>query len=96
MAQGVVREALGANGRDVSARVPVRRLARGERGRVVEVSGREALCRRLREIGIDVGTQLEVVQPGNPCMVRIGSTGGRWGLRSADACRVIVERVADE
>ena len=94
MAQGVVQESSEVQGTGAVDRLPVRRLARGERGRIVEISGREALCRRLHEVGIVVGAQVEVVQPGNPCVVRIGSTGGRWGLRSADACRVIVERLA--
>lgn len=61
---------------------------------VVEaVMGGGDLAHRLREMGLRVGAKVQMLQPGNPCLVRLGEQ--RLGLRSAELCGVLVRPEQD-
>lgn len=60
----------------------------GQAGRVIEVLGRVDLVQRLREMGLYDGAQVQMVRPGNPCIVRL--LGQRLGFRTDDLARVMV------
>ena len=58
----------------------------GQRGTVTEVSVSEAAAKRLADLGFLPGARVEMIQPGAPCILRIG--GARVGLGSAHQCRI--------
>jgi ferrous iron transport protein A len=68
--------------------LPLSLLRAGQAGRVVEVLGRVDLVQRLREMGLYDGAQVQMVRPGNPCIVRL--LGQRLGFRTDDLARVMV------
>lgn len=68
--------------------IPINFLARGEVGRVEQLVGNVDDVRRLEEMGIRRGQQVEMLQCGSPCIVRIG--GSRLCFRQADGLGVMV------
>jgi ferrous iron transport protein A len=63
-------------------------LTAGQTAVVETVMGASDDAHRLREIGLRDGATVEMIQPGNPCMVRLG--GHKLGLRSEALCSVLV------
>lgn len=63
-------------------------LAAGQRATVDSVLGTSDETHRLREIGLRDGATVEMIQPGNPCLVRLGHQ--RLGLRSEALASVLV------
>lgn len=51
--------------------LPIQELSVGDRGEVVEVSGNEILITRLAERGLKVGSKLEAILIGDPCLVMV-------------------------
>ncbi len=72
--------------------LPLSLLRAGQVGRVVEVLGRVDLVQRLREMGLYDGAQVQMVRPGNPCIVRL--LGHRLGFRTDDLACVMVRVTA--
>jgi ferrous iron transport protein A len=68
--------------------IPLNLLRRGGRAHVAEVVGSVELVQRMREMGVSQGAELEMVQPGSPCIVRFG--GQKLCIRSDDMFGVLV------
>jgi len=73
--------------------IPLSMLRPGQSGQVSQVRGDGDSVRRLGELGMRAGTRVEMVQRGNPCIVRLGdkqASGGRLCFRDGDLVEVIV------
>jgi Fe2+ transport system protein FeoA len=68
--------------------IPINYLASGEVGRVEQLLGDTEDVRRLEEMGIRRGEDVEMLQPGSPCIIRLG--GSRLCLRQAENLGVMV------
>ena len=62
---------------------PLEGLRSGAWAEVAEVGGEPAWVARLAELGIRAGSRLQVLQPGSPCLLRIGTA--RLSLRADQA-----------
>jgi ferrous iron transport protein A len=63
-------------------------LSAGQTAVVESVLGGAEDTHRLREIGLRDGATVEMIRPGNPCLVRLG--GQKLGLRSEALSHVLV------
>jgi Fe2+ transport system protein FeoA len=54
--------------------IPLSTLRLGQIAEVRQVVGQTEQVRRLEELGIRDGAVLEMVQPGTPCIVRVGAS----------------------
>lgn len=63
-------------------------LSAGQTAVVETVMGGSDDAHRLREIGLRDGAKVQMIQPGNPCLVRLG--GQKLGLRSDALSTVLV------
>ena len=68
--------------------IPLDALRPGEVADVCQIVGQDDQVRRLRELGICDGAQVEMVRCGSPCIVRLGSC--RLCLRYERSLRVLV------
>jgi Fe2+ transport system protein FeoA len=68
--------------------VPLKSLRAGQSGRVARLTGNDDLVHRLRELGLRVGARIQMIQPGNPCIIRL--EGQKFGFRADGAARVMV------
>jgi Fe2+ transport system protein FeoA len=68
--------------------VPLRFLLPGQVAWVDEVVGSSVNVHRLAELGLKPGTAVEVVQPGNPCIIRVA--GSKLCFRDGDLLNVLV------
>jgi ferrous iron transport protein A len=68
--------------------IPVSLLQRGSKAHVAEIVGSMEQVQRMREMGVSQGVELEMVQPGSPCIVRFGSQ--KLCIRSDDSLGVLV------
>jgi len=71
---------------------PLAQIPLGRRVTVREVSGPAAFRRRLLEMGLVPGTELQIVTIaplGDP--LRIAVRGGEWSIRRAEAAHILVE-----
>jgi ferrous iron transport protein A len=69
-------------------------LQPGERGRILEVSGEDAITVRLMEMGLTDGEEIELIGRaplGDP--LEFAVRGYRLSLRSEEARRISIERV---
>ncbi len=71
---------------------PLECLRPGEWAEVCDIAGEPGWVGRLAELGLRVGTRVQMLRDGSPCLLRIG--GGRLSLRS-DVLQVLV-RAVDE
>lgn len=71
--------------------VPLDVLATGDWAEVAEVTGEPQWVCRMAELGLRIGCQLQVVQAGCPCLLRIG--GGRLCLRGTAPEHILVRPV---
>lgn len=69
--------------------LPLDLLSPGERARVVDIDGEPELVHRLKELGIQEGTELQLVQSGNPCIIAIDNQ--RFSFRGENAAAILVE-----
>lgn len=69
--------------------LPLEALGTGDWADVADVSGEPQWVGRLGELGIRVGSRLQVLQSGCPCLVKIG--GSRLSLRGADSGQILVQ-----
>jgi ferrous iron transport protein A len=68
--------------------IPLNHLGAGQSGCVGLVLGGADQVHRLEEIGLRDGTQVEMVQPGTPCIIRLA--GHKLCFRGDDLLRVMV------
>jgi ferrous iron transport protein A len=68
--------------------VPLPFLVSGEPAQVDEVMGEPADVHRLAELGLKPGAAVEMVQPGNPCIIRLA--GSKLCFRETDLLSVLV------
>ncbi len=73
-----------------SALIPLGFLGAGQQGRIGEVFGPGDLVHRLREMGLRVGAEVQMIRPGRTCIIRLGRQ--RLGFRADEASGVLVER----
>ncbi len=69
--------------------LPLSHLATGEIARICQVSGNPAQVHRLEELGLRSGAEIEVIQSGSPCIVRLA--GHKLCFRADDLLRVLVQ-----
>lgn len=67
---------------------PLGMLRKGDTALVREVCGDVQLVHRLNEIGLRQGCVVQMLQPGKPCIIRLGNT--RYGVRDSDLFQVMV------
>jgi ferrous iron transport protein A len=67
---------------------PLSLLPSGERARIEQVVGQPDEVHRLQELGMSVGTAVEMVQAGSPCIVKLGEA--RLAFRDNEAIGVLV------
>lgn len=72
--------------------IPLSILNPGEFGVLHTVGGGAELVRHLAEIGLQVGTVIEMVRSGDPCILRI--EGGRFAVRCNELLTVLVTPIA--
>ncbi|MFO0908979.1 MAG: FeoA family protein [Isosphaeraceae bacterium] len=68
--------------------VPLRSLRAGQSARVARLTGNDDLVHRLCELGLRVGARIQMIQPGNPCIIQLD--GQKFGFRADGAARVFV------
>ena len=68
--------------------LPLPLLRPGQRARIDQLMGRADDVHRLQELGLRVGTAVEMVQPGSPCIVSLAGT--RLCFRGCEATSVLV------
>lgn len=68
--------------------IPLNLLAAGQCARIDQLVGRPEEIHRLEELGMRVGTSVEMVQSGATCIVMLAGT--RLAFRGAEAFRVLV------
>ena len=68
--------------------VPLSLLQPGQQAWIDQVVGRADEVHRLEELGMRVGSAIEVVQAGSPCIVRLG--GAKLCFRACDVTSVLV------
>jgi Fe2+ transport system protein FeoA len=68
--------------------IPLNRLAPGEGGRIDQLMGRPEQVQRLEELGLRGGQQIEMVQAGSPCIVRLD--GQKICFRGGESLDVLV------
>ena len=73
--------------------LPIEYLQSGAWADVAEVHGEPGWVGRLAELGIRIGSRLQVVRSGLPCLLQIG--GSRLSLRGEGAMTVLVRPVPD-
>ncbi len=52
--------------------IPLHCLFAGQRAKIDQVIGTADHVQRLRELGLRDGVTVEMLQPGSPCIVRLG------------------------
>lgn len=77
---------------DQSVILPVELLCPGEWADVTEVTGAPVWVGRMAELGVRTGSRVQVLQPGSPCLLRVG--GARLSLRSDEGSQILVRPVA--
>jgi len=71
------------------APVPLQLLDAGQIAAVTHVVGQRDTVHRLHELGLRQGVEVEMIQPGSPCIVRLD--GHRLCLRADDLLSVLVQ-----
>jgi Fe2+ transport system protein FeoA len=68
--------------------VPLSMLTSGQTAQVGHVLGRADQVHRLEELGLRGGARIEMVQPGSPCIIRLGAH--KLCFRADELTRVLV------
>jgi ferrous iron transport protein A len=69
--------------------IPLPLLRPGQRAQIEQLMGLADEVHRLEELGLRVGTDIEMVRPGSPCIV--ATSGGRLCFRGCEATSVLVK-----
>jgi Fe2+ transport system protein FeoA len=72
----------------VDSLVPLELVADGEWAEVGDVAGEPSWVGRMAEIGVRVGSRLQVLRQGKPCLLRIGSS--RLSFRDESRVHILV------
>jgi ferrous iron transport protein A len=72
--------------------IPLDLIGSGEWAEVAEITGEPAWVGRLAELGLRRGSRLQVLQPGRPCILRIG--GSRLSVRHNHDTQILVRPLA--
>ena len=72
--------------------IPLRYLAPGQAALVDRVFGQPEQVHRLEELGLRGGVEIEMVQSGSPCIIRVA--GSKLCFRDCDLLSVLVRRWA--
>jgi ferrous iron transport protein A len=67
---------------------PLESVAAGEWAEVEEVTGEAGWVSRMAELGLRIGSRLQVVSQGSPCLLQIGCT--RLSLRGESSSQILV------
>jgi Fe2+ transport system protein FeoA len=67
---------------------PLQMLVSGQRARIDQLLGQPDEVHRLQELGIRVGSPIEMLQSGTTCIVKLDGT--RLAFRDHDGFRVLV------
>ena len=78
----------------VDGLIPIERLKAGQFARIGRVDGHLDHVQRLRELGLHSGAEIEIFQPGTPCIVRMA--GNKVCIRSDNLLNVFVRPHAGE
>jgi Fe2+ transport system protein FeoA len=68
--------------------LPLQLLPSGHRARIDQLLGRADDVHRLQELGMRVGSHVEMLQAGSPCIVKLD--GARLAYRDDEGCSVLV------
>jgi Fe2+ transport system protein FeoA len=68
--------------------LPLHLLPPGRAARIDQLLGRPDDVHRLQELGMRVGTSIELVQAGCPCIIKLD--GARLAFRDNEALQVLV------
>jgi ferrous iron transport protein A len=68
--------------------LPLHLLPTGQSARIDQLVGGTDEVHRLQELGMRIGTDVEMLQRGTPCIIRLN--GARLAFRQHDNCRVLV------
>ncbi len=71
-----------------AAVIPLHCLRSGETASVETVCGEPAQVYRLRELGLQDGREIEMLQSGSPCIIRLG--GQRLCFRADELTNILV------
>jgi ferrous iron transport protein A len=72
----------------ITSLVPLTLLTVGQTAQVGQVLGRPDQVHRLEELGLRGGVTIEMVQPGSPCIIRLGAN--KLCFRADELTRVLV------
>ncbi|MBP90580.1 MAG: hypothetical protein CMJ64_28365 [Planctomycetaceae bacterium] len=72
--------------------LPIQFLHPGEPAVVEALDGPDVVVHRLREMGLEPGAEVEMLQEGSPCIIRIGEQ--RLSLRFDDSTTIFVSTFA--
>jgi ferrous iron transport protein A len=71
--------------------LPLELLRSGDWAEVADVTGEPAWVCRMAELGLRAGCRIQVLQPGSPCLLRVGN--GRLSLRTDQGVQILVHVV---
>jgi Fe2+ transport system protein FeoA len=72
--------------------LPLEHLRPGEWADVAEVQGESTWVGRLAELGVRIGSRLQMLRGGYPCLLQVG--GSRLSLRGEDVMQILVRPVS--
>ncbi|MFM7150095.1 MAG: ferrous iron transport protein A [Gemmataceae bacterium] len=72
--------------------LPIEYLRPGEWAEVCDVSGDPGWIGRLAELGVRVGSRLQMLHGGSPCLIQLDA--GRISLRGESSMQVLVRPVS--
>jgi Fe2+ transport system protein FeoA len=71
--------------------LPLDYLQPGEWADVAEVHGEAGWVGRLAELGVRIGSRLQVLRGGYPCLLQVG--GSRLSLRAQEVLHILVRPI---
>ena len=69
--------------------VPIELLTVGEAAKIVDIEGDPCMVSRLHEMGLNVDTEITMVQSGEPCI--IAAENHRLSIRCEELAVILVE-----
>ncbi|MFO1021741.1 MAG: FeoA domain-containing protein [Planctomycetales bacterium] len=78
---------------NVETIVPLSMLRTGDRGRISDLEGSEEYVKRLCEMGLRHGAQIQMLRTGSPCIVAVDQQ--RLTLRTDEDVSILVELFRD-